>query len=39
MGNNSDALASIPEKERRVGVKNQDLLHGHLLEEKALGIL
>ena len=35
--NNSDVLASVPEKEKRVGVKNQDLLLGP--EENAEGFL
>ena len=37
--NNSDVLALIPEKGRRVGIKNQDLLLGQLPEEKALSVL
>ena len=35
---NSDVLASIPEEERKVGVKNVDLLPGQLPEEKASGV-
>ena len=35
--NNSDVLASVPEKEKRVGVKNQDLLLDP--EENAEGFL
>lgn len=37
VGNNSDVLASMPEQEKRVGVKNQDLLLGP--EENAEGFL
>ena len=37
--NNSDVLTLIPEKGRRVGIKNQDLLLGQLPEEKALSVL
>ena len=37
INDNSDVLASIAEKEKRVGVKNQYLLLGP--EEKALGFL
>ena len=37
--NNSDVLALIPEKGRRVGIKNQDLLLGQLPEEKTLSVL
>ena len=37
VGNNSDVLVSMPEKEKRVGVKNQDLLLGP--EENAEGFL
>ena len=39
LSNNPEVLELIPEEDRRIGVKNQDLLAGKLPEEKALGVL
>ena len=34
-----DVLSAIPEEDRKVGVKDQDLLTGKVPEERALGVL
>ena len=36
--NDKEVLATIPEEDRRQGVKNQDLITDSLLKERALGI-
>ena len=39
ISNHPDVLSAIPEEDRKVGVKDQDLLTGKVPEERALGVL
>ena len=39
ISNHTDVLSAIPEENRNVGVKDQDLLTGKVPEERALGVL
>ena len=39
ISNHPNVLSAIPEEDRKVGVKNQDLLTGKVPEKKTLGVL
>ena len=39
ISNHPDVLSAIPEEDRKVGVKDQDLLTGKVPEERAMGVL
>ena len=39
ISNHPNVLSAIPEEDRKVGVKNQDLLTGQVPEKKTLGVL